>query len=117
MPPIPFPPEADNIAPERATVPPNTYPEGANPYPEKYNCLNPVWTRDNNNSLKGESSIALNSMHQADIIPKITELLDIPISNFITLAVNYCGYSGTIEDLIINYIYPLFMKSKAAESQ
>ena len=36
--------------------------------------------------LKDESSMKLNSMHLADSIPIIQELLDSPISNFITLA-------------------------------
>ena len=56
-------------------------------------------------------------MHLADSIPTISELLDSPISNFVTLDANYCGYSGTIEDLIINYVHPLFLKSKAGASQ
>ena len=60
--------------------------------------------------------MALNSMHLADIIPIILELLDSPISNFITLAANYCGYSGTTEDIIVNCVHPLFLKAKAAAS-
>ena len=61
--------------------------------------------------------MTLNSMHLADIIPTITELLDRPISNFIPLAANYCGYEGTTQDLIVNYLHPLFLKSKASASQ
>ena len=56
--------------------------------------------------------MTLNSMHLEYIIPKISELLDSPISNFITLAANDCGYSGIIEDLIINYVHSLFLKDK-----
>ena len=61
--------------------------------------------------------MTLNSIHLVDSIPTISELLDSPISNFISLAANDFGYSGTIEDLIVNYLHPLFMKSKAAASQ
>ena len=59
----------------------------------------------------------LNSMHLDDSIPNITELLDSPISKFITLAANDCGYEGTTQDLIFNYVHPLFLKAKAAASQ
>ena len=67
--------------------------------------------------LKDDSSMTLNSIHLADSIPTISVLLDSPISNFITLAENYCGYSGTIEDLIIKYVHPLFLKAKSAAIQ
>ena len=53
----------------------------------------------------------------ADSIPTITELLDSPISKFIALAANDCGYEGTTQDLIVNYVHPLFLKAKAAASQ
>ena len=58
-----------------------------------------------------------NSMRLADSIPTIQELLDSPISNFITLAANDCGYEGTTEDIIVNYVHPLFLKSKEDASQ
>ena len=60
--------------------------------------------------------MTLNSMHLEESIPTITELLDSPISNYITLAANDCGYSGTAEELIFSYVHPLFLKAKAAES-
>ena len=66
--------------------------------------------------LKDESNMTLNSMHLDDIIPTISELMDSPISKFITLAANDCGYSGTAEDLIVSYVHPLFLKTKAAAS-
>ena len=61
--------------------------------------------------------MTLNEMHLADIISTITELLDSPISKFITLAANNCGYEGTTQDFIVNYVHPLFPKAKAAASQ
>ena len=61
--------------------------------------------------------MTLKSLHLADSIPTISELLDSPISNFITLDANYCGCEGTTKDLIVNYLHPLFLKSKEAASQ
>ena len=52
--------------------------------------------------LKDESCMTLNSMHLEESIPTITELLNSPISNYITLDTNYCGYSDTEEELIVN---------------
>ena len=60
--------------------------------------------------------MTLNFMHLEESIPTITELLDSPIFNYITLAANDCGYSGTAEELIVNYVHPLFLKAKAAAS-
>ena len=53
----------------------------------------------------------------ADSIPTIMELLDSPILKFITLAGNKCGYEGTTQDLMVNYVHPLFPKAKAAAGQ
>ena len=63
--------------------------------------------------LKDEITKTVNSMHLDDSILDIKELLDSPISKFITLAANYCGYSGTSEDLIVNHVHPFFLKAKA----
>ena len=40
-----------------------------------------------------------------------------PLSKDINLAANNCGYGGTIEDLIVNYVHPLFLKAKSATIQ
>ena len=61
--------------------------------------------------------MTLKSMYLADSIPNIEELLDSPISNFITLAANNCGFDVTTEDLIVNYLHPLFLKDKSAAIQ
>ena len=52
---------------------------------QKCKCLNYKQYR---RSLKDESSMTLNSMHIVDSIPKISELLDSPISDFIALDAN-----------------------------
>ena len=61
----------------------------ANNLSQKRKRLNYEWYRRH---LKGDSSMKLNSMHLADSVPKFSELLNSPISNFITLAANDCGY-------------------------
>ena len=66
--------------------------------------------------LKDGSNMTVESMHLDDSILTIKELLDSPIYKFITLAANYCGYLGSSEDLIVNHVHPLFLKSKAAAS-
>ena len=59
----------------------------------------------------------MNYMHLVDSIPTIVELPDSQISNFINMAINDCGYKGTTEYLIVNYVHPLSLKAKAAASQ
>ena len=50
---MPLPPEAPNISPEGATVPPtDPSPEGAKSSPEGANTRNPILTRDKGNRLK-----------------------------------------------------------------
>ena len=67
--------------------------------------------------MKDEISTTLNSIHLADSIPNIQEYLYSPISNFITLDANDCGYEGSIEYLIVSYLHPLFLTAKADASQ
>ena len=55
-------------------------------------------------------------MHVKEHFPTSDEILDIPIANFIILSVNSCGYSGKSEELIVNSVYPVFLKAKASES-
>ena len=49
--------------------------------------------------------------------PIVADLLESPIFKYITLAKNNCECSGTEEELIVNYIHPLFLKSEAALSK
>ena len=61
--------------------------------------------------------MTLKYMHLTDSIPTIVELPDSQISNFINMAINDCGYKGTTEYLIVNYVHPLFLKYKSAAGQ
>ena len=40
--------------------------------------------------------------------------MDIPLAKYITFPANYCGYGGTVEELILNYVHSLFWKTKSA---
>ena len=42
--------------------------------------------------------------------------MDISLAKYINIAANRCGYGGTAEELIINYIHPLFLKAKSDAS-
>ena len=50
-------------------------------------------------------------------VPTVEALMASPLSKFIHLAANDCGYSGSRYDLICNWIHPLFLKAKSAASK
>ncbi len=56
-------------------------------------------------------------LSMTDGIPTVAELMDSPLAQYITLAANDCGYSGTAEELIVNYVHPLFPKAHSAASK
>jgi len=62
-----------------------------------------------------EADRLLNIMELRDDVPTVEELLESPLSRFITLAANSCGYSGTTQELIVNWVHPLFLKAKAED--
>ncbi len=43
--------------------------------------------------------------------------MDSPLAKYITLAANDCRYSGAAEELIVNYVHPLFLKAHSAASK
>ena len=63
-----------------------------------------------------EGGMALNAA-TLDGFPSIGDVLNSPISNFISFATNYCGYTGTTNYLMINWVHPMFLKSKSAASK
>ncbi len=63
----------------------------------------------------GDESLALMTVTEA--IPTVANLMDSPLAKYIKLAANDCGYSGTAEDLIVNYVHPLFLKAHSAASK
>ena len=64
-----------------------------------------------------ESDRILNAIELRDDVPTVQELLDSPLSRFISFAANSCGYKGTTQELIINWVHPLFLKAKAEASK
>ena len=50
-------------------------------------------------------------------IPTVADLFGKTIVQYITLAANDCGYSGTAEELIVSYVHPLFIKAYSATSK
>ncbi len=47
----------------------------------------------------------------------VANLLESQLAKYITLAANYCGYSGTAKELIVSYVHPLFLKAHSATSK
>ncbi len=43
--------------------------------------------------------------------------MDSPLAKYITLAVYDCGYIVTVEELIVTYVHPLFLKAYSAASK
>jgi len=54
---------------------------------------------------------------ELDHIPTVVELMDSPLAKFIHLAANDCGYNGSTQELICNWIHPLFLKAKSEASK
>jgi hypothetical protein len=52
-----------------------------------------------------------------DRVPSISNLINGPLSKYITLAANDCGYDGTAEELIVSYVHPLFWQANSAASK
>jgi hypothetical protein len=52
-----------------------------------------------------------------DSLPSISDLINSPLSKYITLAANDCGYDGTAEELIVSYVHPLFLRAHSAASK
>ena len=50
-------------------------------------------------------------------IPTVADLIDSPLTKYITLAAKDCGYGGTAEDLIVSYVCPLFLKAHSDASK
>ena len=53
----------------------------------------------------------------ASDLPSIEDIMNCSMSKFIQFTANDCGYHGSKKDLIVNWIHPLFLKSKSAASQ
>ncbi len=68
-------------------------------------------------SIKRSGDMALMSLTLDKTIPTVANLLASPLPKYITLAANDCGYSGKTEELIVTYVYPIFLKAHSAASK
>ena len=48
--------------------------------------------------------------------PTVAEIMSSPMPKYITHADNYCGYSGTEEMLILNYVHLFYFKDNPSAS-
>ena len=52
-----------------------------------------------------------------DGFPSIEDILNIPLSNFISLVANNCGFTGKTHDLIVNQVHSMFLNTETAASK
>ena len=60
--------------------------------------------------------MSLQSMMVGYYFQTVAEVMDIPLAKYVILDSNNFVYSGTAEDLIVNYVRLLFLKAKSAAS-
>ena len=68
-------------------------------------------------NLREHGNMGLHRMSLVEQCPTVAELMASLLAKYITLAADDCGYGGTTEELIVDYIHPLFLKAKAAASR
>jgi hypothetical protein len=68
-------------------------------------------------SLQSNGDWALQLMSIEDSLPSISDLINSPLSMYISLAANDCRYDGTAEELIVSYVYPFFLQAHLAASK
>jgi hypothetical protein len=61
--------------------------------------------------------MALMSLTLDKTIPTVADFLASPLAKNITLATNDCGYSDKAKELIVTYVYPLFLKAHSSASK
>jgi hypothetical protein len=68
-------------------------------------------------SLHSRGDRALQLMLIEDSLPSISDLINSPLSKYNILAANDCGYDGTADELIVQYVHPLFLRAHSAASK
>ena len=56
-------------------------------------------------SLRENGDMLLQSMIVGDQFQTVADLMSIPLADYITIVANDCGYGGTAEELIVNYVH------------
>ena len=64
-----------------------------------------------------EGDMMLGRMQLHDTLPTVEDIMASPLSRFITLAANDCGYRGSTLELVTTWVHPLFLKAKAEASK
>jgi hypothetical protein len=67
-------------------------------------------------SIRRSGDMALMSLTLDKSITTVADLLASHLENYITLVANDCGYSGTVNKLIVIHIHPLFIKAHSVSS-
>jgi hypothetical protein len=80
----------------------------------KHQCLN---YKQYCQSIRQSGNMALLLLTLYKTIPTVADLLASPLAKFITLSANDCGCGGTVEELIVTYVHPLFLKAHSAASK
>ena len=70
-----------------------------------------------NQRLWDTGDTALQNLRAEEQCPTVAETLAIPIYEYINIIANDCGYSGTAEEIIVNYVHTLFLKANSAETR
>ena len=60
---------------------------------------------------------ALNKVSLEHKIPSVSNLMEIPLARFITLAKHDCGCEGKTKELITNWVHPLFLKAHTEDGK
>ena len=61
--------------------------------------------------------MSLSTMDWDTLLPSVEDILASPLSRFITFAANSCGYKGSAQELMVNWVHPFFLKAKSAASK
>ena len=67
-------------------------------------------------SICNNGDMSLQSMMVGEQRPTVAEITASILTNYISLAANNCLYDGTAAELMVNYVQPLFLKTKSAVS-
>ena len=70
-----------------------------------------------NHKIREGVNDALNKMSLEHKITNFSDLMEIPLARFITLAANYFGYEETTKKLVVKWVHPVFLKSHTESSR
>jgi len=93
-----------------AEMPPKAYQLSERLAPKKFKQRLSRMQRKGDELLHGDTQLSGDDVTAADILKS-------PLSKFIHLAANECGYEGTVQELVCNWVHPLFLKARSEASQ